>query len=110
MFGEPPVAYDIAFVGRVLPAVDFYDQPPRPTHKIDDVRPDRFLTNEFTAVNRTSAQPIPEFEFSLRRLKAKAACTFARLYIRATHAELPPHPTCFAPQMLRSQVDLSPHA
>jgi hypothetical protein len=47
MIGEPSIADDIAFVSRVLAAIDFDNKSPFAAHKVDDIGADRLLADEF---------------------------------------------------------------
>jgi hypothetical protein len=47
MIGEPSIADDVAFVGRVLAAIDFDDKPLFATHKVNDIGADGLLPHEF---------------------------------------------------------------
>ena len=47
MIGEPSISDDVAFVGRVLAAINFDDKPLFATHKVNDIGTDRLLADEF---------------------------------------------------------------
>jgi hypothetical protein len=47
MIDEPSISDDIAFVSRVLAAIDFYDKPLFATHKVNDIGADGLLADEF---------------------------------------------------------------
>ena len=49
MIDKPSISDDIAFVSRVLAAINFDDKPLFATHKVDDIRTDRFLADKFEA-------------------------------------------------------------
>jgi hypothetical protein len=51
VISQPSVAHSIAFVDRMLAAVEFDDQPLLATNEIDDIRSDRFLPDKFVAGN-----------------------------------------------------------
>ena len=66
MLREPSIAYRVALVGRMLAAIDFDDQSLLSADKINDVRPDRLLADEFVAAQASRAQLAPETKFSFR--------------------------------------------
>jgi len=47
-------------VGRMRGAVDFDDEPPIPTDKVDKIRPDGCLTHEFVAAKFPVSQALPK--------------------------------------------------
>jgi hypothetical protein len=49
MTDEPSIADSVAFVSRVLTTINFDDEPFLAAHKVNDIRADRFLADEFEA-------------------------------------------------------------
>ena len=47
MIDEPSISDGVAFVSRVLAAIDFDDKPLFAAHKVNDIRTDRLLADEF---------------------------------------------------------------
>jgi hypothetical protein len=47
VIGEPSNSDGVAFVSRVLAAIDFYDKPLFATDKVNDIGTDRLLADEF---------------------------------------------------------------
>ena len=47
VIGEPSISDGVAFVSRVLAAIDFYDKPLFAIHKVNDIGTDRLLADEF---------------------------------------------------------------
>jgi hypothetical protein len=52
-------------IGCVLTAIDFNDYLSLAANKIDDVWPDRFLTNKFMPMQRARTQTIPKAQFGV---------------------------------------------
>ncbi len=60
VFAQPAVAHDVFCVALMLPAVKFNDQSLLAAEEIDNVTAERFLPNEFMAVNGARTHAIPE--------------------------------------------------
>ena len=58
---EPSISDDIAFVSRVLAAIDFYDKPLFATHKVNDIGANWLLPHEFEVAEPSRTQIFPEF-------------------------------------------------
>jgi hypothetical protein len=59
-----PLLVVLAFC--MLTAVEFYDQPALATDEVDDIRPDRLLTNELMSGELAVVEPVPKFSFNIR--------------------------------------------
>ena len=89
---KPRIARRITRAFRMLTTIDFNDQSTLAADKIDGVRTDRLLANEFPAVNGTRPQPLPQCQFSVRRIAAQSSRPRGGFLVGATHVEAPPHP------------------
>jgi hypothetical protein len=96
MVNEPFVANSIACVVGVLPAVYLDDQTMFAANKINRVRTDRLLPNEFVAVERARPEPVPQsgLRFCGRLPQTSSALGF--MLFGSAHAATPPHPAGFA--------------
>jgi len=68
MFDEPLIADTVAPALRVLAAIDLDNKPFLSTDKVDDIRPDRLLTNELESAQRPRTQASPKLSFGERRV------------------------------------------
>lgn len=93
---EMLITQDVAGTTRMLSAIDLNDQTALAAGKINGVRSDRLLTNEFAAVDRTRPQPLPERQFGVRCIAPQPSCARGGFFIGSAHVEAPPHPACFA--------------
>jgi hypothetical protein len=57
----------------MLATIDLEHQPLFPTNKIDDIRPDRLLANEFETSERSSTKVAPKLLFSWRRISPQSS-------------------------------------
>lgn len=67
------IAPFVAHIGRMLPAVDFDDEPTLEAHEIDHVAAQRMLAPELGAVELTQAQMPPEPAFGIGGVAAQPA-------------------------------------
>src|SRR5690348_11749984 len=95
MLRKPSIAYRVALVGRVLVPVDFDAQPLLSADKVNDVRPDRLLTDELVAAQAARAQATPETKFGLRGIRPQPTGALRCDLVGSAHAGSPPHPTRF---------------
>jgi hypothetical protein len=70
---EKGIAPFVSRIDRVLPAIDLDNQTALAADKIDDVRTNRLLAHEFAVSQSSWAKMIPEFQFGVGRVAAKAA-------------------------------------
>jgi hypothetical protein len=89
---EPPIACGIAAVCSVLAAIDLNDESYLPTNKIDDIRPNGFLTHELKSTKRSRTEVLPKLLFRLRRISPQSPSQPRLRYLCAAHASRPPHP------------------
>jgi hypothetical protein len=54
------IPHQVTRAFSVLSTIEFYDQSPFATDKVNNVPTDRLLTDEFLPVDRTRSQFIPE--------------------------------------------------
>lgn len=89
---KPRIARRIARTSGMLSAIDFNDQTTLAADKVNGVRADRLLANEFPAVDDTRPQPLPKRQFGVRRIAAQSSRARGRFLVGSTHVEAPPHP------------------
>jgi hypothetical protein len=93
---EPCVSDGVALTIRMLPAINFHDQSAFAANKVDDIRSDRFLPDEFVAIQPARSKAVPEYPFSAGRSASQSPRAISLKFIGAAHAETPPHPSRFA--------------
>ena len=92
---EPLVAHGVAAVFGVLATIDLNHQPLLSTNKIDDIRPDRFLTHELEPSQRSGTKVSPKLLVQLAlNLSAIVSQTASLLPLRHACVEAPsPQPS-----------------
>lgn len=106
---KPCIARQVARASSVLSTIDLDDQTTLTTNKVNGVRADRFLANEFKAVDRTRPQPVPERQFGVRCIAPQPSCARGGFFIGSAHVEAPPHPACFARRPLPASGERLAH-
>src|SRR5690242_9248634 len=103
MLREPPIAYRVSLVGRMLAAVDLDNEPLLAANEVHNVGSDGFLTDEFVAHQGARAQVTPQAKLRLGGICAQPAGPFRLELVWSAHADSP---------LTRraSRVDLSPQA
>jgi hypothetical protein len=71
MLAEPLISDSTALAPRMLPAVNFNDEPMFAANKVCDVRPYRLLANEFEPIQATRAKSPPELSLRNRCILPK---------------------------------------
>jgi hypothetical protein len=105
---QPLIAYGVAPVFGVLAAVDFDNESFLPTNKIDDIRPDGFLTHEFESTERSRTQEAPKLPFSLSGISPQSPGQPRLRHFCAAHASRPPHPNPLPARGKREQPAARP--
>jgi hypothetical protein len=81
---------------RMLPSVHLDHQTKLTANKVDRVRTDRLLSDEFVPVERTRSKSSPQSGLCLRSGSAQTPGTPGFDLIGSAHVAAPPHPDCFA--------------
>jgi hypothetical protein len=111
VIGKPFVANNVARVIRVLSSIDFNDEASFAANKIDRIRTDRLLPNEFVSIQIARPQPIPKRGLGFRGVFPQTPRTLRRNLFGWPHAETLPHPDCSAIRPLPASGErLAPHA
>ena len=71
--GERGITRAVLAIIRMLPTIDFYDEPFLATNEINDVGSDGLLPDEFKTAQPSVAQREPQLRFSVGGLTAKAS-------------------------------------
>jgi hypothetical protein len=71
---KPPVSYNVALTFSMLPTIDFENQSLLSADEINNITSNRLLPHELVSADRVCSQPIPETQFSIRRIAAKPSC------------------------------------
>src|SRR5919108_5416757 len=85
MMREPLVAHCVALVCGVLAAIDFNDHALLPTGEVDDVRTNRFLSDELVPSESAGAEPVPESSFCVGGGATKVASALGLFQVSAAH-------------------------
>jgi hypothetical protein len=96
MIDEPFVAHLVALAVSVLTAIELDDQPFFATDEVDNVGPDRLLTDELVSVDGARTQTVPEAALHIGGVLPEQTGAFGLEIVRAAHAATPPHPDRFA--------------
>jgi hypothetical protein len=89
MVGQPLLAYRVAWIGRVLTAVELDNDVLLAADKVDEIRPDRALTNKFESAERTRLQSIPELRLGVGRIGSEISSAHRGESVCITHAGAP---------------------
>ena len=93
---EPFIANGVARTTGMLASVYFDNEAGLSTNKVDDIKTERLLSDEFLTTQPARAQTIPELPFRVSRRASQTSCPFGFELVSSSHAEHPPHPSCFA--------------
>jgi hypothetical protein len=96
VIGKPFVANRIARAVSMLTAVDFNNKAVLAANQVDCVRTDRLLSNKLVSIEATRSESVPKRGFRIRSFSPQAPGTSGLFLIGRTHADIPPHPDCFA--------------
>jgi hypothetical protein len=89
MSREPSVAHRVAFVGRMLSAIHLDHEALLAANEVDDVRPNRFLTNEFVTHQATRPKTTPEVKLGLGGIGAEIASALGLDFVGSAHVRVP---------------------
>jgi hypothetical protein len=108
---KPFVANNIASVVSVLPSVYLDNEAMFAADKINCVRTDRLLPNEFVAIESTRPEPVPQSCFGFCGSLPQPSSALGFMLSGPAHAAPPPHPDCFAIRPLPARGErLASHA
>ena len=96
MIDKPFVANHVVRIVCVLPSVHLNHQTKLTANKVDRIRTDRLLSDEFVPVQRTRSKASPQSGLCVRSGPAQTPGTPGFDLIGSAHAATPPHPDCFA--------------
>jgi hypothetical protein len=107
---KPSVANYVTRIVRMLSAIDFNDEPMLAANQVDRVWSNRFLPNEFVAIELARSQPVPQLGFRVGRGSSQPPSPISFNFIGLAHVETPPHPARFACRPLPARGErLSSH-
>jgi hypothetical protein len=93
---KPFIPSHVVQVVGVLASVHLNNETTFAADKINGIRADRLLPDEFVTVEAAGSEPIPQRFLRLGRNPSKASCPLSFDLIGSSHVETPPHPDCFA--------------
>jgi hypothetical protein len=93
---QPSVANNIPLTVSMLSSVYLDDQAAFAANEIYCVRADWLLPDELVTVQPASSEAIPERSLRVRQRASQVSCALRLALISTSHAEAPPHPSCFA--------------
>jgi hypothetical protein len=93
---KPFVANHVTRIACVLASIHLNNETTFTADEIDRVRADRFLPNEFVAIEPARAESMPQSCLRVGGVTSQPPGAVGLDLISFPHVETPPHPDCFA--------------